>query len=103
MTLHCRRTFVISSLPAVSLSYRQLGREESPLVRPEFEPWMKEERDKTSRGGGLPALPAVSTSVHFSLRNEGSSEHILLCEGRESLSPNFQTFLEPQASIPRNW
>jgi hypothetical protein len=32
----------------------------------------------------------------FSLRNEGSSEYIRLCEGRESLSPNFQTFHDPR-------
>jgi hypothetical protein len=38
----------------------------------------------------------VFTSVHFSLRNEGSSEYIRLCEGRESLSPNFQTFQDPR-------
>ncbi len=38
----------------------------------------------------------VSTSVHFSLRHEGSSEYIRLCEGRESLFPNFQTFQDPR-------
>jgi hypothetical protein len=47
------------------------------------------ERDKTSRGGGLPTLPSLYTSVQFSLRNEGSSEYICVCEGRESLRPNF--------------
>ncbi len=46
------------------------------------------ERDKTSMGGGLPTL-LVSTSVQFSLRNEGSSEYLCVCEGRESLRPNF--------------
>ncbi len=32
----------------------------------------------------------------FGLRVEGSSEYIRLCEGRESLSPNFKTFQEPR-------
>jgi hypothetical protein len=36
------------------------------------------------------------TSVHFSLRNEGSSEYIRVCEGRESLSSNFKTFKDPR-------
>ncbi len=53
------------------------------------------ERDNTSRRGAYLRCP-VSTSVHFSLRNEGSSEYIRLCEGRESLCPNFQTFQEPR-------
>jgi hypothetical protein len=38
----------------------------------------------------------VSTTVQFSLRNEGSSEYMCLCEGRESLRPNFQTFQDPR-------
>jgi hypothetical protein len=42
-------------------------------------------------GGGYLRCP-VFTSVHFSLRNEGSSVYIHVCEGRESLSPNFKTF-----------
>ncbi len=50
--------------------------------------WMKEERDKTLSGGAYLRCP-VSTSVHFSLRNEGYSEYIRVCEGRESLSSNF--------------
>jgi hypothetical protein len=33
--------------------------------------------------------------VHFSLRNEGSSEYIRLCEGRESLSKIFKLFRAP--------
>ncbi len=53
-------------------------------------PWMKEEKGIRHRGGG-PTYAAQS-----SLRNEGSSEYILLCEGRESLSPNFQTFQDPR-------
>ncbi len=58
-------------------------------------PWMKEVMVNTSRGGAYLRTP-VSTSVHFSLRNEGSSEYIRLCEGRESLSPNCQTFQDPR-------
>jgi hypothetical protein len=49
--------------------------------------WMKEARDKTSSRGAYLRCP-VSTSVHFSLRNEGSSEYKGVCEGRESLSLN---------------
>jgi hypothetical protein len=47
------------------------------------------------RGKGAYLRCPVFTSVHFSLRNEGSSEYIRLCEGRESLSRNFQTFQDP--------
>ncbi len=46
------------------------------------------ERDKTSRGGAYLRCPVFST-VHFSLRDEGSSEYIRVCEGGESLMPNF--------------
>ncbi len=46
------------------------------------------ERDKTSRGGAYLRCP-VFTTVQFSLRNEGSSENIRVCKGRESMSPNF--------------
>ncbi len=57
---------------------------------------MKELKGIIHRGeGGFLRCP-VSTSVHFSLRNEGSSEYIRLCGGRESLSPNFQTFQDPR-------
>jgi hypothetical protein len=45
------------------------------------------------RGGGAYLRCPVSISVHFSLRNEGSSEYIRVCEGRESLSPNFYAFI----------
>ncbi len=45
-------------------------------------PWMKEEKGIRHLGG--------------SLRNEGSSEYMCLCEGRESLCPNFQTFQDPR-------
>jgi hypothetical protein len=42
-------------------------------------------------------IPApVSTTVQFSLRNEGSSGYMCLCEGRESLCSNFQTFQDPR-------
>ncbi len=53
------------------------------------EPWMKEEKGIRHRGEGAYLCCRVFTTVHFSLRNEGSSEYILVCEGRESLRPNF--------------
>jgi hypothetical protein len=59
-------------------------------------PWMKEEKGIIHRGGGAYLRCPVSNSVQFSLRNEGSSEYIRLCEGRESLCPNFQTFQDPR-------
>ncbi len=59
------------------------------------EAWMKEAMDNTSMVGVCLRCP-LFISVHFSLRNEGSSEYIRLCEGRESLSPNFQTFHDPR-------
>jgi hypothetical protein len=40
-------------------------------------------------GGGAHLRCPVFTTVHFSLRDEGSSEYIQVCEGRESLRPNF--------------
>jgi hypothetical protein len=52
-------------------------------------PWMKEEKGIRHRGKGPYLRCPVSTSVQFSLRNEGSSEYICVCEGRESLMPNF--------------
>jgi hypothetical protein len=58
-------------------------------------PWMKEAMDNTSRVGVCLRCP-VFISVHFSLHDEGSSEYIRLCEGRESLSQNFQTFHDPR-------
>jgi len=58
-------------------------------------PWMKEEKGIIHRGRGAYLRCPVSTAVQFSLRDEGSSEYIRLCEGRESLSPNFKTF-EPR-------
>jgi hypothetical protein len=68
-----------------------------PVLRAEsmLLPWMKEAMDNTSRVGVCLRCP-VFISVHFSLRDEGSSEYIRLCEGRESLSPNFQTFHDPR-------
>ena len=47
-------------------------------------------------GGGAYLSCPVFTTVQFSLRDEGSSEYICLCEGREILSPNFQTFQDPR-------
>jgi hypothetical protein len=57
--------------------------------------WMKEEKGIIHRGGGAYLRCPVSTSVHFSLRNKDSSEYIRLCEGRERLVLNFQTFQDP--------
>ncbi len=51
--------------------------------------WMKEEKGIRHRGEGANLRCPVSTSVQFSLRDEGSSENICVCEGRESLMPNF--------------
>ena len=58
--------------------------------------WMKEEKGIIHRGRGAYLRCPVSNSVQFSLRNEGSSEYIGFCEGRESLCPNFQTFQDPR-------
>jgi hypothetical protein len=57
---------------------------------------MKEEKWIIHQGGGAYLRCPVSNSVQFSLHNEGSSEYIRLCEGRESLCPNFQTFQDPR-------
>ena len=59
-------------------------------------PWMKEEKGIIHWGEGAHLRCPVSTTVQFSLRNEGSSEYMCLCEGRESLCPNFQTFPDPR-------
>jgi hypothetical protein len=55
---------------------------------------MKEERDNTSGGGGLPTLPGLYLST-FQPSQRGFFR-VHLCEGRESLSPNFQTFQDPR-------
>jgi hypothetical protein len=57
--------------------------------------WMKEVKGIRHRGRGVYLRWPVFTTVQFSLRNEGSSEYICLCEEREILSPNFQTFQDP--------
>ncbi len=57
---------------------------------------MKEEKGIIHRGEGAHLRCPVSATVQFSLRNEGSSEYMCLCEGRESLCPNFQTFQDPR-------
>ncbi len=54
---------------------------------------MKEEKGIRHRGEGAYLRCPVSTSVQFRLCNEGSSEYICVCEGRESLRPNFFKFL----------
>jgi hypothetical protein len=51
--------------------------------------WMKEVKGIRHRGRGAYLRCPVSNSVQFSLRNEGSSEYICVCGGRESLRPNF--------------
>ncbi len=58
-----------------------------PLV--DAQAWMKEEKGIRHRGEGAYLRCPFFTTVHFSLRNEGSSEYICVCEGRESLRPNF--------------
>ena len=58
-----------------------------------------DERSKGIRhgGGGAYLRCPVFTTVHFSLCNEGSSEYICVCEGRESLRPNFYfRFQDPE-------
>ena len=57
---------------------------------------MKEVKGIRHRGRGVYLRCPVFTTVQFSLRDEGSSEYICLCEGREILSPNFQTFQDPR-------
>ncbi len=56
---------------------------------------MKEEKGIRHRGRGAHLLCPVFTTVHFSLRNEGSSEYIRVCEGREILRPNFKLLRTP--------
>jgi hypothetical protein len=52
--------------------------------------WMMEVKGIRHRGGEPTyAAGCMFTTVQFSLRNEGSSEYIRVCEGRESLRPNF--------------
>ena len=63
---------------------------------PWWQSWMKEVKGIRHRGRGVYLRCPVFTTVQFSLRNEGSSEYICLCEGREILSPNFQTFQDPR-------
>ena len=54
-----------------------------------YRSWMKEVKGIRHGGGGAYLRCPVFTTVQFSLRDEGSSEYIRVCEGRESLSPNF--------------
>ena len=56
---------------------------------------MKEEKGIIHQGWGAHLRCPVFTPVHFSPRDEGSSEYICLWKGRESLSPNFNTFQDP--------
>ncbi len=59
------------------------------------QPWMKEVKGIRHRGEGAYLRYPVFTTVQFSLRDEGSSEYICVCEGRESLRPNFKLFRTP--------
>ncbi len=64
---------------------------ETRLLRrapPTLRPWMKEVRDNTSRRGACLRCP-VSTSVHFSLRNEGSSEY--MCQREREVRKHIQS------------
>ncbi len=56
---------------------------------------MKEVRDNTSRRGAYLRCP-VSTTVHFSLRNEGSSEY--MCVKGERGGENI--YIEDQSVFP---
>ncbi len=85
-----------SSLGKESLSTWAAIAQNTEIQKSKAWPWMKETRDNTSGGGGLYLRCPGFTSVHVSLRSEGSLEYIRLCEGRESLSPNFQTFQDPR-------
>ena len=68
----------------------------SAKSHPLYFSWMKEVKGIRHRGRGVYLRCPVFTTVQFSLRDEGSSEYICLCEGREILSPNFQTFQDPR-------
>jgi hypothetical protein len=49
-----------------------------------FFPWMKEEKGIIHRGREAYLRCPVSTSVQFSLRDEGSTEYIHVCEGGDN-------------------
>ncbi len=57
-------------------------------------PWMKEAMDNTSRVGVCLRCP-VFISVHFSLRNEGSSEYIRCVKGERAWARIFKLFMTP--------
>jgi hypothetical protein len=59
---------------------------------------MKEVKGIRHGGGGAYLRCPVFTTVRFSLRDEGSSEYIQVCEGRESKG-EFLNFKGPQSSI----
>ncbi len=54
------------------------------------------ERDKTWGGGGLPTLPSLNLSTFQPSHRGFFRVHTSMCEGRESLSPDFQTFQDPR-------
>jgi hypothetical protein len=93
-TVGCHGCFV--ALPGGLETASHLDSNVSFLLSGLQDPWMKEVKGIRHRGRGVYLRCPVFTTVQFSLRNEGSSEYICLCEGREILSPNFQTFQDPR-------
>ncbi len=66
------------------------------------EPWMKEERDNTSRRGVLPTLPSLNLSTFQPSQRGFFTVHTSIWREREP-EPEFSNFSGPQASIPQNW
>jgi hypothetical protein len=90
MDFHSGRTgtynfshLLIEELVFIKLRLRQI------LYQGTMHPWMKEVKGIRHGGRGAYLRCPVFTTVQFSLREEGSSEYIRVCEGRESLWPNF--------------
>ncbi len=55
----------------------------SEAPSPRMTPWMKEARDNTSRGRGLPTLPCLYFSTFQPSQRGFFSVYIHVCEGRE--------------------
>ncbi len=64
--------------------------------------WMKEERDNTSRGRGLPTLHGLNLSTFQPSQRGFFRVHTSMWREREP-EPEFSNFSGPQASIPQNW
>jgi hypothetical protein len=60
------------------------------------------ERDKTSRGGGLPTLPGLYLSTIQPSQRGFFWVHMCVWRERKP-EAEFLNFLGPQPSIPRNW